>query len=161
MEKFGIEKLKATTALIIIFIREGEQVLADSKVSFWEVLGLAPELKSIPEIFNNLASVKEELRDLSTAEVLEFQSFLVEKLDFTSEMTVYHLQGLLSQAVKAYTSFVEFRTHLAAVMKPVTTSRGIYFAPPTPPAKSKSKPKPKPKPEEEEEIDEDEDLDSI
>lgn len=160
MEKFGIEKLKAITALIIVFIREVEQVLADSKVSFWEVLGLAPELKSIPQIFDNLASVKEELRDLSTAEVLEFQSFLVEKLDFTSEMTVYHLQGLLSQAVKAYTSFVEFRTHLAAVMKPVTTSRSIA---PAPPAKSKSKPKPKPKPEEEEEeeIDEDEDLDII
>lgn len=155
MEKFGIVKLKAMTALIIVFIREGELVLADGKVTFWEVLGLAPELKSLPEIFNNLAQVKDELRDLSAAEVLEFQKFLVEKLDFTSEMTVYHLQGLLSQAAKAYSSFVEFRTHLAAVMKPVTTPRSIA---PTP-VKSKPKAKPKSKPKyEEEEIDEEEEI---
>lgn len=151
----GISKLKALTVIVITAMRSLEEVFEDSKVTFWEVLGLSPELKSLAEAFKMLPAVGAEIRDLKHSEVIEYQNFLVSELNFKKGTTHYHVSELLNSATNLYDRIVNFRKHLLGYMDDTapapTTNRGITATKPKPKPKPKAKPKPQPEPDEEDE----------
>ncbi len=112
----GIEKLKAVTLIILTAVKSLEEVFEDSKVTWWEVLGLTPELKSLIKVFEMLPEVGKELRDLEVSEVIEYQQFLVLKLNFSPNTTHFHVSGMLNSATNLYYSVIDLKLEIEGYM---------------------------------------------
>ena len=70
----GVQRLKSAVIWSIRVYLDGKTILADQKVTFWEMLGFAPQVIQGTQIIATGKQVLEELQDLTLEEAEEIEN---------------------------------------------------------------------------------------
>ena len=99
----GIENLKK---LVKAGLNLGEKVassLKDKKISFFEAIGLVPEVFTAIGVVKTWAEVKAEVADLTPEETLELEQYVVAEFDIPNEK----VKLFIAKALKNVVSLIE------------------------------------------------------
>jgi hypothetical protein len=78
--------LKVCIVIVADLISEIGQVTEDKKITFGEILGLAPELMKIPSLVANMPAALDELKSgISDAYFAEIKADVAKKLDLKND----------------------------------------------------------------------------
>ena len=108
MEKKGIEEIKAALVVIIDISLKLKEALKDNKISFWEGLSLSSSFKGLTDIAIGFEEIKSEYKDLSEAELLELESFVVSE---------YKIKGSTRQLINTAFDLIDLLLSLVDVVK--------------------------------------------
>lgn len=98
-EKFGIENLKAVLKFGVTLGKNISDDLADKKLSFGEVLGLAAQLGQISDFVANKDAIIAEAKDLSFDEIKELVAEVEQVI--TNEEVVATIEDAIAVIIAA------------------------------------------------------------
>ena len=104
--KLGVTKIKLFVLAIVMAFTDVKQVFADGKVTFWEGMGLIPDLKKVPDLIQIFPQVKEEFKDLNGAEISELTLFIKDELSLKDKEVEEIVKDALALAENTYTKTV-------------------------------------------------------
>ena len=81
MEKVGIENLKEVLSFGISFQQSLGEAMEDGKVSFIEIVGMAPDLAKAPKAIQSAQFIPGEIADLDDTEKTYLYTFSQDKID--------------------------------------------------------------------------------
>lgn len=106
----GIEKLKAAVSVGIRLTEGVLEKLDDKKLTWLEVLGLAPILVDLPALIRDADALYDELQDLTEKENQELLAYVKEEFDVDNDnleevvedaLSVVSALGTLAFSIKA------------------------------------------------------------
>lgn len=115
--KLGITKIKLFLLAIIMAFTDVKQVFADGKVTFWEGLGLVPDLKKVPDLIQIFPQVKEEFADLNGAEISELTLFIKDELSLNDKDVEEVVKEALALAGDTYSKTANLIEKIKAAKK--------------------------------------------
>ena len=108
MEKKGIEEIKAALVVIIDISLKLKEALKDNKISFWEGLSLSSSFKGLTDIAMSFEEIKEEYKDLSEAELIELEAYIVNE---------YKIKGNTRKLINVSFDLIDLLLSLVDVVK--------------------------------------------
>ena len=85
MEKVGIENLKEVLSFGISFQQSLGEAMEDGKVSFIEIVGMAPDLAKAPKAIQSAKFIPGEIADLDDTEKVSLYTFIQDKFDIEDD----------------------------------------------------------------------------
>lgn len=98
----GTTKIKIFLLAVITAFIDVKEVFSDGKVTFWEGLGLVPDLKKVPDIIKIFPEVKAEFADLDEAERSEIVLFVKDELNLKDAHVELVIEEALDLATATY-----------------------------------------------------------
>lgn len=107
----GIERLKDAVKFGVKLTEGVITRLDDKKLTFMEVVGLAPDLVDLPGLIRDSEVLWEELSDLDAAEVKELSQYVKDELDIPSDK----VEAVVDSALTVVSSLAELAFNIKAL----------------------------------------------
>ncbi len=105
----GIDKLKALLKAGLQFGKSAAKALEDKKVSFFEAIGLIPEVFAIVGVAKTWAEVQAEISDLDEDEKDEINQFVSDEFDIPNDKVEIFIKHSLAQIISLNALVYEFK----------------------------------------------------
>lgn len=127
----GIEKLKQLIKAGLNIGQKTAKALDDKKLSFFEAIGLVPEVFVAISIAKTWNEVKQEIADLSTEEMIELETYVMAEFDIPNAKVKWFISHAVAQIVSLMALVDEFK-HIHDPVAEETPTGGIETPPPPP-----------------------------
>lgn len=105
----GIESLKKLLKAGLGFGKSAAKALEDKKVSFFEALGLVPEVFALIGIGKTWTEVQAEINDLDEAEKAEINKFVSDEFDIPNDKVEVFIESALMNIISLNSLIYEFK----------------------------------------------------
>lgn len=105
----GIEKLKSLLKAGLNFAKSATKALEDKKVSFFEAVGLIPEVFAVIGVAKTWTDVQAEIADLDEDEKDEINQFVADEFDIPNEKVELFIEHSLAQIISLNILIYEFK----------------------------------------------------
>jgi hypothetical protein len=105
----GIENLKALVKVGLTFGQKVAADLKDKKISWLEAIGLVPDIFSAIGAVKTWATVQQEIRDLSAAETLELETYVMSEFNIPNTKVKAFIDHALMQVISINNLVNEFK----------------------------------------------------
>lgn len=105
----GIEKLKALLKAGLNFAKSATKALEDKKVSFFEAIGLIPEVFTIVGVGKTWAEVQQEINDLDDAEKQQINAYVAAEFSIPNAKVERFIESALMNIISLNALIYEFK----------------------------------------------------
>lgn len=105
----GIEKLKALLKAGLNFGKSAAKALEDKKVSFFEAIGLVPEVFAIIGVAKTWGDVQAEINDLDEDEKKQIHDYVSGEFDIPNEKVEVFIEHALMQIISLNALIYEYK----------------------------------------------------
>lgn len=105
----GIEKLKQLLKAGLNFAKSATKALEDKKVSFFEAIGLVPEVFALVGVAKTWAEVQAEIDDLDDAEKQEIHAYVSAEFSIPNAKVERFIENSLMQIISLNALIYEFK----------------------------------------------------
>lgn len=105
----GIENLKKLISAGLNFGKNVARALEDKKISFFEAIGMIPEVFSLIGVGKTWAEVQAEIADLTDEEKTELHQFVADEFDIPNEKVEVFIEHAVSNIVSLNALIIEFK----------------------------------------------------
>jgi hypothetical protein len=105
----GIEKLKSLLKAGLNFGKSAAKALEDKKVSFFEAIGLVPEVFALIGVAKTWKEVQDEINDLDEAEKQAIHDYVADEFDIPNEKVEVFIEHALMQIIALNALVYEYK----------------------------------------------------
>lgn len=105
----GVENIKRLLKVGLDFGQKAAKALEDKKVSFFEAIGLIPEVFSVIGVAKSWSEVQNELNDLTDEEKKEIEDYVASEFSIPNEKVKTFIQHALMQVISVNALINEFK----------------------------------------------------
>lgn len=105
----GIENLKRLVKVGLDLGEKVEKDFKDKKISFFEAIGLVPDIFSAISVAKSWKDVQQEINDLSTEETTELEQYVMAEFDIPNEKVKVFINHALMLVVSLVALVDEFK----------------------------------------------------
>ncbi len=105
----GIEKLKALLKAGLNFGKSAAKALEDKKVSFFEAVGLIPEVFALIGVAKTWSEVQAEINDLDDEEKQQIHDYVSDEFDIPNEKVELFIEHALMQIISLNALVYEYK----------------------------------------------------
>ena len=105
----GIDNLKKLLKAGLDFGKSAAKALGDKKVSFFEAVGLIPEVFALIGVGKTWSDVQAEINDLDDAEKAEINQYVQDEFDIPNQKVEIFIEHSLTQIISLNALIYEFK----------------------------------------------------
>lgn len=106
----GIENIKKLLKAGLNFGLSASEAFEDKKISFFEAIGLVPEIFALIGVAKSWPEIQAELKELSEEEKVELSDFVNAEFDIPNDKVELFIEHALMQVLSLSTLIAEFKS---------------------------------------------------